>query len=321
MMLYPLEFVPVMRDYLWGGQRLAETLAKPVPAGQRAAESWEIVDHGGDQSVVANGPLAGETLHDVVQRYAPQLLGYQAQRFPLLLKYLDCHRDLSVQVHPDDAYAQAMQPPDLGKTEAWYIVDAQPGSKLYAGLRAGTERAELAAAMAAGQTDQVLHVIEPHAGDCVFIPAGTVHALGAGLLVAEIQQASDTTFRLFDWNRLGPDGQARPLHVDQALEVTDYQRGPIQLQTPEPGEDGWQTLVECDKFTLLRARGAGRMEVKETPDRPRFSILTVPQGTAEVQCGGGQVSLATGRSLLMPASCGDYVVETATADTTVLRIV
>ncbi|QEG43564.1 type I phosphomannose isomerase catalytic subunit [Roseimaritima ulvae] len=320
MTLYPLEFIPVMRDYLWGGRRLAETLDKPVAAGQTAAESWEVVDHGRDQSVVAAGPLAGKTLGELVQQSGDALLGRPAERFPLLLKYLDCHRDLSVQVHPDDAYAQQLDPPDLGKTEAWYIVDAQPGSKLYAGLREGVDRAALAAAMAAGRTDEVLHVIEPQPGDCVFIPAGTVHALGAGLLVAEIQQASDTTFRLFDWNRVGPDGQPRQLHIEQALDVSDYSRGPVRLQEPHAAGDGWQRLVQCDKFTLLRATGAGRFDVAATQGRPRFSILTVPQGTAEVQWRGGRLSLATGRSLLVPASCGDYTVETTAEDTTVLRV-
>lgn len=319
-MLYPLEFIPVMRDYLWGGHRLADRLGKPVPADQTAAESWEIVDHGSDQSVVVGGPLAGKTLSEIVRQFGPDLLGYQADRFPLLLKYLDCHRDLSVQVHPEDAYAQNMEPPDLGKTEAWYIVAAEPGSKLYAGLRPGVDRTVLAAAMAAGRTDEVLHEIEPAPGDCVFIPAGTVHALGAGLLVAEIQQASDTTFRLFDWNRLGADGQPRPLHIDQALEVTDYRRGPVGRQTPVAAGGGWQQLVKCDKFTLLRAGGMGRFDVLETPNRPQFSILTVPQGAAELQWRGGRLSLATGRSLLVPASCGDYTVETATQDTTVLRV-
>ncbi|WP_237607277.1 type I phosphomannose isomerase catalytic subunit [Roseimaritima sediminicola] len=320
-MLYPLEFVPVMQDYLWGGRQLAEVLGKPLPDSQRAAESWEVVDHAEAQSVVASGPLAGKTLGELVRQHGRDLLGAAGQstteRFPLLLKYLDCNRDLSVQVHPDDRYAATLDPPDLGKTEAWYIVDAQPGSKLYAGLKSGVDREALAAAVQAGQTDRVLHELQPQPGDCVFIPAGTVHALGAGLLVAEIQQASNTTFRLFDWNRVGPDGQPRPLHIQQALEVTDYDRGPVDRQTPQAEEGGWQRLVDCDKFTLQKGQGEDALEVSQ---RDAFSLLTVPAGKATLVWQGGRTPLAAGRSLLVPAVCGGYEVRLDQPGTVVLRI-
>ncbi|MEO8270965.1 MAG: type I phosphomannose isomerase catalytic subunit, partial [Aureliella sp.] len=232
---YPLRLIPFFRDYLWGGRKLQTALGKDLPANGVWAESWEIVDHPEHSSAILSGPLADSTLHQICESDPDWLLGKlpQGEEFrggadcrstnprtlPLLFKYLDCQRVLSVQVHPDDSYGQKMLPPDLGKTEAWYIIAAEPEAVLYAGLKLGVSREDLQSALASGEVEQCLHRIQPKAGDCVVIPAGTVHALGAGLLVAEIQQASNTTFRLFDWNRLGTDGQPRALHIEQSLEV------------------------------------------------------------------------------------------------------
>jgi mannose-6-phosphate isomerase len=223
-----------------------------------------------------------------------------AGRFPLLLKYLDCQRVLSVQVHPDDDYALAMETPDLGKTEAWYIVAAEPGSIVYAGLKPGVERHDLLEAIAAGRTADCLHQLEPRVGDCVFIPAGTVHALGAGLIVAEIQQASNTTFRLYDWDRVDDQGKSRPLHIDQSLETINFSCGPRQWQRPQPmAQPGRERLVECDKFTFDRIHGVRHVT---SGGDGRFRILTVPQGAATVTVAGQVERLRTGESLLLPAS-------------------
>lgn len=207
---YPMRLHPTFRDYPWGGRKLATHLGKSLPNEKNWAESWEVVDHPEHESVVASGSLAGKTLGWLMREHTQWLVGdcpAVAGRFPLLLKYLDCHRVLSVQVHPDDDYGLKMNPPDLGKTEAWYIIKAEPGAVLYAGLKPGVDEKALLEAIKNGKTAECLHVIEPQAGDCVFIPAGTVHALGAGLLVAEIQQASNTTFRLYDWDRVDDKGQ------------------------------------------------------------------------------------------------------------------
>ncbi|MGB1815367.1 MAG: type I phosphomannose isomerase catalytic subunit, partial [Rubripirellula sp.] len=203
---YPLTFAPVLKQTIWGGRLLGDHLKKPIGSAADYAESWEVVDHGEDQSIVQNGVLAGKTLKQLIRNNADWLLGSKTgmDSFPLLLKYLDCNRVLSVQVHPDDEYALKMPMPDLGKTEAWYIVAAAPESLIYAGLKEGVDSSTLQAAIKNGTTEDALHSFHPSAGDIVFIPAGTVHALGAGLLVAEIQQSSDTTFRLFDWNRTNP---------------------------------------------------------------------------------------------------------------------
>ena len=254
--IYPLRFQPIFRRALWGGRRLADVLGKPIGSETDYAESWEVVDHGEDQSRVTDGPLAGRTLHQLISERPEELLGRHAdrQQFPLLCKFLDAQRDLSVQVHPNDEQAQQLDPPDWGKTEAWIVLDTRPGSKIYAGLKRGFDRHALTREVNRETTACCLHSFEPNVGDCLFIPAGTVHALGAGLLVAEIQQSSDTTFRLFDWNRVDADGKPRTLHIEEALRTIYYERGPIHPQTPQAtARPEFQRMVECDKFVMDRA--------------------------------------------------------------------
>lgn len=296
---YPLRCQPFFRDYLWGGRRLEARLGKRIPSQGIWAESWEFIDHPEHSSLIVNGPLAGKTLGQVLQIDPAWLVGSGHGTLPLLLKYLDCQKVLSVQVHPDDTYGLRMNPPDLGKTEAWYIVDCQPGSILYAGLKQGVGRRELAAAIESGTVDQCLHSIEPKPGDCVFIPAGTVHALGAGLLVAEIQQASNTTFRLFDWNRLGPDGKLRPLHVGQSLEVSDYKTGPRPIQVPTASGEGRVNLVSCDKFIFDRL---SNVDVSSIGGDHRFHFITTPTGGVRIEGDGINETLGVGESLLLPAA-------------------
>ena len=291
--LYPLRFRPIFRQYLWGGERLKTLLHKPAPSEGPCAESWEICDHGVDQSIVEFGPLAGTTLGQLVHERGRDLLGrhHPQPQFPLLVKLLDAAQSLSVQVHPDDALAATLTPPDLGKTEAWVVLASEPGSVIYAGLKPGVDHNALEAAIRQGHCETCLHVIHPKPGNCVFVPAGTVHALGAGLLIAEIQQSSDVTYRLFDWNRKGPDGQPRPLHIDRGLDATDFDRGPIAIQPPRPtNRPEAARLVECEKFWLDRLTfsnpisigGDGRCHIlvvlkekcksKGTPPKRRYPV-------------------------------------------------
>ncbi|KAA5543911.1 class I mannose-6-phosphate isomerase [Roseiconus nitratireducens] len=313
---YPLRFRPLIKQRIWGGNRLRTLLGKPATEQNSDAESWEVVDHGDDQSIVQNGPLAGKALADLVRQHATWLLGKEATgaAFPLLLKYLDCNRVLSVQVHPDDTYAARMDPPDLGKTEAWYVVAAEPDSLIYAGLKRGVGRQELAKAVAEGQTDSVLHSFHPAAGDCVFIPAGTVHALGEGLVIAEIQQSSDTTFRLFDWNRVGDDGQPRPLHIERSLDVSDYVAGPIAPRHADRSKTGWQSLVRCDKF-VLRSLERGEAEIAGDD---QFHLLTCPRGGATLRWPSQTLSLRRGESVLLPAAMPSCNVTLQDGDSTLL---
>ncbi len=302
--LYPLRFQPVLRRYLWGGRRLETSLGKPLPPGDDWAESWEIVDHGPDQSVVESGPLAGTTLGQLVGRHGRELLGrhHPQPRFPLLLKFLDAARTLSVQVHPDDARAARLDPPELGKTEAWVVLEAEPESVIYAGLQSGIDRDALAAAIRQGKCQDCLHVLHPSPGDCIFLPAGTVHALGAGLLVAEIQQSSDVTYRLFDWDRVGPAGRPRPLHVQQALDSIDFRRGPVEPQQPRPTDRREVCrLVECEKFVLNRWEFDGPLRAGGDD---RCHIISVLQGSAEIEGDPAKSALPCGGTALLPAGLG-----------------
>ncbi len=312
--LYPLQFQPIFRRYLWGGRRLGTQLHKPIGPEPDYAESWEIVDHGRDQSTVLTGAWSGRSLHELLAQYAEQILGepwaarvHSPQRppqlrgrFPLLLKFLDAHQALSVQVHPNDAQAALQDPPDLGKTEAWYVLDAAPDSRVYAGLRAGIGRAELEQALRAGTVESVLHSFEARSGDCIFIPAGTVHAIGAGLLICEIQQASDTTYRLFDWNRVDAAGKSRPLHIAEALDVIDFDRGPVEpIRKPLP-ENVIKSLVVCDYFRL----SAWRLT---TPQRlvgaDRLRIVVPITGAAQLAGPDFEpVRLGIGEPALLPAA-------------------
>jgi len=314
--LYPLRFEPIFRRYLWGGRRLATVLDKPIGDGEDYAESWDVVDHGADQSVVAAGPLAGMTLGEIVQQHGSALLGRHAPQpqFPLLWKYLDGQKNLSLQVHPNDAQGARLDPPDLGKTEAWIIMAAKPGSVLYAGLKQGVDRETLETRLRDGTCEDLIHRFEPQAGDCILIEAGTVHAIGAGLLVGEIQQSSDTTFRLFDWNRLGTDGKPRPLHIDQGMEVIDFDATEVGPQTPQATDNPHvERLIECDKFMFDRWRFDS---TEAFPDDDRFHILSVVQGSVEVTGDPSEQPLRLGGTMLLPAQRGG--VELRASDETII---
>lgn len=303
-MLYPLRFQPLFRRYLWGGRRLQTQLGKPIGDGDDYAESWEVVDRKADQSVVQYGPRAGQTLHQLLTECGPELLGCHAglTSFPLLFKFLDCNRVLSVQVHPNDAQASLLDPPDQGKTEAWVVMDAAPGSRIYAGLRPGVDRKILADAIATGNVESCLASFEPQAGDCLFIPAGLVHALGAGLLVAEIQQSSDATFRLFDWNRVDKNGKSRPLHIAESLDSIRFDLGEGRPLVPVPTADrARQQLVRCDKFVLDRLL---LNQSHEVGGDDRFHLLAVLSGTVYIEDDPAEAPLAAGGTLLAPAACG-----------------
>jgi len=320
----PLLFSPILKQIIWGGRRLGERLDKPIGAAADYAESWEMVDRPEDQSIVHRGTWAGMKIGELLAKHGDEIMGRytSTDAFPLLLKYLDCNRVLSVQVHPDDAYARKMPKPDLGKTEAWYIVEASPTSVIYAGLKAGVDRVALSRAVQAGKTEDVLHSFTPVAGQCVFIPAGTVHALGGGLLVAEVQQSSDTTFRLYDWNRVGADGKPRALHIDASLDVTDYHRGPISPQQPVRGDDGWASLVECEKFGLRSATGTISQEkVYRTGGDDSPVVLMMAAGEATLTCHNWEtLTLRVGETVLLPASLGELSIGTLSADANVLEI-
>lgn len=311
--MYPLRFKPTYREYIWGGRRFESVLGRDLGGGDAYAESWEVVDHGADQSVVAYGDLAGRTLSELVTEQGAALLGQHDPQpnFPLLFKFLDAHRNLSVQVHPTDEQALQLDPPDLGKTEAWVIMDAQPGATIYAGLKRGFDRDSFAREVARGTSELCLNQIRPQVGDCIFVPAGLVHAIGAGLLVAEIQQSSNTTFRLYDWNRVGPDGQPRDLHIEEALDTINYEFGPAVIQEPVATEDPEIVrLVQCDKFVLDRW---AIDQPKRTGGEQRFHVLSVLSGAVDVAGDPSGLPVSQGQTVLVPAAAGPVAVAPRTA--------
>ncbi len=311
--LYPLRFEPVYQARIWGGRKLETLLGRRLPSGEKFGESWEICDYGAEQSIVESGPLAGQTLHELftarkdelLGRHRPQTPAAAVERFPLLLKYLDAADRLSVQVHPDDRLAARLDPPDLGKTEAWTVLAAEPGSLIYAGLKPGATRDKLARAIEQGACEQWLHSFEPEPGDCLLLPAGTVHALGAGLLVAEIQQSSDTTYRMFDWNRVDSKGNARQLHVEQALEAINFDQGQLGPLKSQPTDHPYrQRLIDCDKFVLDR----WEITTPELLGDGRCHLITVLQGSLTVEGDPAEAPLPRGGTILLPAAIGSVQV-------------
>ena len=256
--LYPLRFAPIYKDYLWGGDRLRTRFGRKLPQ-KCIAESWEIADHPNGESMIVNGPLRHRPLNELVRVRREDLLGtvvtslHDFDRFPLILKYLDARLPLSVQVHPDDATADAMKFSDRGKTEAWVIIDAEPDSKLWLGTNRNYSKTELENVIRSGKLENCLHSVPARVGDCFFLPSGTLHALGAGIMVAEVQTSSDLTFRLFDWNRVGPDGQPRELKIDEAMRSLTEPCGPITAQSSFQTEHKYcERLLIYERFTLNR---------------------------------------------------------------------
>lgn len=300
----PLKFVPILKRIRWGGRRLGDLLGKAIGPESDYAESWEVCDHRVDQSVVASGPMQGWDLHSLVSEHPGELLGRHAgiRQFPLLIKFLDAHDRLSVQVHPDDEQAGQHLPDERGKTEAWVILAAEPQSVVYAGLKAGIDECALREGLARGTVENCLHRVEVTAGDCLFIPAGTVHAIGEGILLAEVQQSSDVTFRLFDWNRIGADGKARPLHVDQSLACINWASGPVQKVLPigDPaGDHPVETLVKCPYFTIRRHKIVQPLTIANDA---RCHIMICLGGSTKCRGEGSEESLALGETVLVPAS-------------------
>lgn len=308
--LRPLVFHPILRRYVWGGRRLS-TLGKRLGPEADYAESWEICDRGDDQSVVADGPCAGTTLGELVCSRGPELLGrhHPQSRFPLLIKFLDTQQPLSVQVHPNDEQAARRNPPDLGKTEAWVVLDAQPGSFLLAGLKRGFDRASFALELHRGTAELCLERIEPRPGDSFFAPAGMVHALGPGLLVAEIQQSSDVTYRLWDWNRVDAMGQPRTLHIEQGLAAMDDRLPHCTAVVPQStGNAECERLIACDKFVIDRWK---LTRPHATTGDERCHVFMVLEGSVRFVADGHSQVLRRGGTALIPAcvSACDWIPE------------
>jgi mannose-6-phosphate isomerase len=303
-MLYPFTFQPIFKQRVWGGRELERLYHKPLPPGVPIGESWEITDRPGDVSVIANGPLAGKDLRWLMENHAADLLGDAGppgRCFPLLIKILDAQEKLSLQVHPPAARAAELA--GEPKTEMWYIAEAAPGAELYVGLKSGVTRAEFEHKVEAGTVAECFHRVRVQAGDAMFLPSGRVHALGAGLVIFEIQQNSDTTYRVFDWNRLGLDGKPRELHVPQSLASIDFNdfEPPLLPQTfVQQGVQQVRPLVRDPLFTVEVHRAGAGVDV---PLRTgKLQIIALLAGHVQVSGGPVTVALAPGQSCLLPAS-------------------
>ena len=321
-MIEPFKCKPIYKEKVWGALWLGINFQRNLPEDLLIGESWELACREDAMSVVDTGSFAGKTLSQLIDLYPIELLGERVisqgiDPFPLLIKFLDANDRLSVQVHPDDQYYQLQDSNKLGKTEMWYVLDAEPDAKLILGLKAGTTPAEFKAGIEAGVLDKYLNQVKIKAGDAFFIASGTVHAILAGARIAEIQQNSDTTFRIYDWNRLGLDNKPRSLHINEALAVTNFQLNEINAN---PGiiiaNEGWQRrILAASSYFAVEELSVTKMESNISPER--FEIWMVIEGNGELSVKTGSHKLSVGETWMLPASLGKYQL---LGETKILRI-
>jgi mannose-6-phosphate isomerase len=301
--LYPLTFHPLFKERVWGGRELETLFGKKLPAAKPIGESWEISDRPNDESVVANGKFAGETLHQLMEKFRHEILGNArpaaGNRFPILCKILDAREKLSLQVHPPAHKAAELK--GEPKTEMWFIADATPGAELFVGLKHGMTPTKFEKKISDGSVADCFHRVPVRAGDTMFLPSGRVHAIGAGLVIFEIQQNSDTTYRVFDWNRVGLDGKPRDLHVAQSLASIDFDDfEPVLVQSKLSGHDVKSRVLVHDPLFNV-----DYVELKKGAHSPlksdRLQIIAVVRGKMEVQSGAETVNLNAGQFCLIPA--------------------
>ncbi len=312
--MQPLKMEPVFHERVWGGRRLAEVFGKPLPPGRPIGESWELADHPHGRSRVAGGRRAGRTLRDLLREDAAAILGGAAPvsgpagPFPLMVKFIDAADRLSVQVHPSgDAQADGAGEV-AGKTECWVVLHAEPGAWVVEGLVPGTPVAALETAIAGGGLADLLHVRPVAAGDFVWVPAGLLHAIGPGVFLAEVQQTSDVTYRVYDWDRVGLDGRPRPLHVREALAAVrpaddlppSGGRGVVQAEEGRTVE----SLVACHAFTLARVRLEGGVWSASTDGA--WATVVATDGAGRLATDDGDIPLQAGETVLVPASAAWY---------------
>ena len=316
----PLIFEPILRPKIWGGRRLQGKLGKALPPGQAIGESWEIADLEDGQSLVSSGPATGRSIRELMTEWGENLTGRAPLfegRFPLLIKFLDARDTLSVQVHPDQRMAERLGGSVRVKHEAWYIVDADDGGFIYRGLRPGVDRAAFEAALAGGRVEELLERIPVKKGRCYYLPSGTVHALGAGVLVAEVQTPSDVTYRVFDFNRIDEKtGQPRDLHIDEAMECIAFDPRSYPEERLQHVASVWTAvtrLVRCPFFQIERVRMAEG--VNQPIPHQEMVVWMVLEGTGLVHYKGADEPLAfrAGDTVLLPAALKEGRVETTSA--------
>ena len=307
MKLYPMKLIPATKDIIWGGRRLIDSYHKRSGT-ERLAESWELTVRPDGMSVVANGEYAARTLGEFIDAAGADVIGkgYDGDRFPLLIKLIDARDRLSIQVHPSDEYAQRNEN-EYGKTEMWYIVEADEGAELVFGLSSDYTPEGFKAALDAGRVEDMLRRVKVHAGEVYFIPSGLVHAIGAGILICEIQQNSNVTYRVYDYNRPGADGKPRALHINMALDVI-VNSPPAEFEGlrfsrgVKPRDDSSALLAACDKFVVTRYDVSGRVAVDA--DETSFVSLTFTDGDGVISYDGKDYEFTKGDTYFLPAGMG-----------------
>ena len=308
--LYPLKFEPIFKDKIWGGEKIKTFLGKDYGALPNCGETWELSGVKGNVSVVSNGPLKGKSINEVIQANGSQLLGdhvgkLYGQEFPLLIKFIDANQDLSIQVHPDDEIAEAKHD-CKGKTEMWYVMQADEGSSLISGFNRELTRDEYVSQFEAGKLTDILNREEVTSGDTFFIPAGRVHTIGKGLLIAEIQQTSDITYRIYDFDRVDANGNKRELHVEEALDAIDYKKYPSYKTQYADVQNQRVDLASCEFFATHKLTLDKSFEVANWQDQS-FKIYTCVGGEGEVKYGDEEtVGIKAGEVLLIPAEMSQF---------------
>ena len=316
MNLGPIQLRASLHETIWGGENLRALAGKDAPQGKRIGESWETAL----DAVAVNPPYAGQTLGALTEQHGAALIGARAlevfgARFPLLTKFLDAQARLSVQVHPNDAYAAAHEGGKLGKTEVWYILHAEPGAQVVYGLSHEATQDEVRYAIATNTLEDLLHGVTVKPGDVIFVPAGTVHAIGAGVVLYELQEYSDITYRLYDYGRLQANGRPRELHIEQGLAVMRYQPHEMERVTPLARDDRRRILVACRYFVLEEVALAGELAGAIRPNS--CQIITVLAGQCAIASPAGNVTLGHGETAVLPASLGAHSL--AGSDARILR--
>ena len=336
--MYPLKFEPIYKEKIWGGRNLERKFARELPAGP-IGESWELSSYGDDISVVASGSYAGLTLDKLISNNQEEILGQEyspdpnsSTLFPLLVKIIDASDNLSVQVHPDDSYAAENEAGDNGKAELWYILNAEPGARIIYGLKEGISQQEFTEYIGTPDFAGLLNQVKVKTGDYFYIPAGTVHAIGKGVMLAEIQQTSDLTYRLYDWDRVDDDGNSRELHIEKAIDVINFDQGnklaengsaagrsePVGV-TPDRAEPEGVTrgklLIGNPEHQVRELKSSALFNVElvnifsrysgNTKDR-RFYIYMNLGSQVKINYSGGSLKVARGESFLIPAALGRY---------------
>ena len=301
-----LRMNPVFKEMIWGGTKLRDSFGYDIPS-DTTGECWAISAHKNGDCKIAGGRYDGRYLSQLWEE-EPELFGnYPGSQFPLLIKIIDAKNDLSIQVHPDDAYASEHENGSLGKTECWYVLDCEPGAFLYYGFDHEISKKEFAERIKNNTLTEVLNAVPVHKGDCFFIPSGTLHAIGKGIVVAEVQQNSNVTYRVYDYGRVGADGKPRALHVEKALDVT--------LCTPPVKHDFGEHLAQCEYFTVDARNGA----FEGVADEKSFVSLLITDGEGTLTSGGETVAVKKGESYFLPAASGPYAV-TGTCQTLVTTV-